>query len=475
MDGCHYIAGKWTNGTGDRVLKVVNPATGETVRDLLAASSADIDAALAAGARGFQEWRRVNPLERSAILRKAAELQRARAEPIAQAITREQGKTIAEARVEASRSAEHIEWNAEEGRRAYGRVIPSRIDGVHQFTRLEPVGCVAAFSPWNFPVGQLVRKIASALAAGCSIIVKAPEETPTGPIELVRCFADAGVPAGAINLVFGDPPAISRQLLASSAIKKVTFTGSVAVGRLLNEMAARSFKHTTMELGGHAPFIVCDDTDIDLAVRLGLQHKFRNAGQVCASPTRFLVQDSVYAQFLEAFAAGAAAIKVGDGTLATSQMGALAQPRRVEFVDALIRDAVAQGARLVGGGTRIGNAGCFYAPTVLADVPVTARIMNEEPFGPVAIINRFAKLDDAIAEANRLDFGLTSYGFTRSLAAAQRLGQEIEAGMVSLNHLGLGAAETPFGGVKDSGIGSEGGVEGLQPYFTTKFVTQIAA
>ncbi len=320
-----------------------------------------------------------------------------------------------------------------------------------------------------------MRKIASALAAGCSIIVKAPEETPTGPIELVRCFADAGVPAGAINLVFGDPPAISRQLLASSAIKKVTFTGSVAVGRLLNEMAARSFKHTTMELGGHAPFIVCDDADIDLAVRLGLQHKFRNAGQVCASPTRFLVQDGVYARFLEAFATGAAAIKVGDGALATSQMGALAQPRRVEFVDALIRDAVAHGARLVGGGTRIGNAGCFYAPTVLADVPATARIMNEEPFGPVAIINRFVKLDDAIAEANRLDFGLTSYGFTRSLAAAQRLGQEIEAGMVSLNHLGLGAAETPFGGVKDSGIGSEGGVEGLQPYFTTKFVTQIAA
>lgn len=475
MTASLFIDGAWTAGSGTRRGKVVNPATGQDIGDVAFAEVADLDRALAAAERSFAAWRRTTAFERYQILAKAAGLVRERAETIAAAITREQGKPLAEARMEAGATADFIDWYAQEGRRAYGRVIPSRIPGARQMTVAEPVGPVAAFSPWNFPCGQLVRKIAAALAAGCTIIAKAPEETPTCAIELVKCFAEAGVPAGVVNLVFGVPAEISGHLIPSPVIRKISFTGSVAVGRQLAAMAGQHLKRTTMELGGHAPFIVCGDVDVAAVATLGAGTKFRNAGQICTSPTRYIVDSAVHENFLERFTAIAEGLVVGDGAAAGTQMGPLAHARRIDAIDGLVRDAVEKGARLVTGGRRIGNQGNFYAPTVLADVPLAARVMSEEPFGPLAIVNRFDGLDAAIAEANRLPVGLGAYAFTRSSANAARLADEVESGMVSINHFGLAASETPFGGVKDSGHGSEGGSEGLEAYLAHKFVSQIGA
>ncbi|MDQ0469806.1 NAD-dependent succinate-semialdehyde dehydrogenase [Labrys wisconsinensis] len=472
MTASLFIDGAWSAGSGARRGTVVDPATGAAIGEVAFAEAADLDRALTAAERGFRAWRKVSAYERSRILRKAADLVRQRAETLAEAITREQGKPLAEARMEAGAAADVIDWYAEEGRRAYGRVIPARIPGARQVALSEPVGPVAAFSPWNFPVGQLVRKVAAALAAGCSIIAKAPEETPSCAMALARCFEEAGVPAGVLNLVFGVPAEISAHLIPSPVIRKVSFTGSVPVGRHLAALAGQHLKRTTMELGGHAPFIVCDDVDVEAVARLGAGIKFRNAGQICTSPTRFLVQAPMQERFAELFAGLAEGLAVGAGAAEGTQMGPLAHARRIDAVDGLVRDATEKGARLLTGGRRIGNQGFFYAPTVLADVPASARIMNEEPFGPVAIVNRFETLDEAIAEANRLPVGLGSYAFTGSTAQAGRLADEIEAGMVSINHFGLAAPETPFGGIKDSGHGSEGGSEGLQAYLATKFVSQ---
>ncbi|TPN85606.1 NAD-dependent succinate-semialdehyde dehydrogenase [Mesorhizobium sp. CU2] len=470
-----FIGGAWTDGTGSRRGKVVNPATGEAIGTVAFAEAADLDAALAAAESGFRVWRKATAFERYRILTKAADLMRERAETIAQAITREQGKPLAESRMEAGAAADITDWFAEEGRRAYGRVIPSRLPGARQVVLAEPVGPVAAFSPWNFPCGQLVRKLAAALAAGCSIIAKAPEETPSSAIELVRCFEEAGVPAGALNLVFGVPAEISSYFIPSPVIRKISFTGSVAVGRSLSALAGQHLKRTTMELGGHGPFIVCDDVDVDAVARIGAGIKFRNAGQVCTSPTRFLVDDKLKGRFTEAFTALAEKLVVGNGAADGTQMGPLAHARRVDALDGLIRDAAEKGARVVTGGRRIGNEGYFYAPTVLADVPLSARIMSEEPFGPVAIVNGFGTLDEAVAEANRLPYGLGAYAFAASTAKVAKIGDEVESGMISINHFGFAAPETPFGGIKDSGHGAEGGSEGLQAYLAMKFVSQVAA
>jgi succinate-semialdehyde dehydrogenase/glutarate-semialdehyde dehydrogenase len=472
MTASLFIDGAWTEGSGKRRGKVLNPATGQQTGEVPFVEEADLDRALAAAEKGFGVWKAMSPLERSKIMRKAADHMRERHETIARAITAEQGKPIAEARIEAALAPEHTEWNAEEGRRAYGRLIPARSSDVTQISLREPIGPVAAFSPWNFPVNQVVRKIVSSLAAGCSIIVKAPEETPTCAVELVKCFEEAGVPAGVVNLVFGMPAETSEKLIASPIIQKVSFTGSVPVGRHLGALAAQHLKPTTLELGGHAPFIVTEDVDAIAVAGAATASKFRNAGQVCISPTRFLVHEKVFDQFLDAFTEKAEAIKVGDGMAEETQMGPLAQARRVEGVDALIQDAAANGATIRTGGRRIGNQGFFYAPTILANVPLSARIMNEEPFGPVAIVNRVSSLDEALTEARRLPFALASYAFTNSLSAADRIANEIEAGMNTINHFGLGVPETPFGGFKDSGHGSEGGTEGLEAYLRTKFVTR---
>ncbi len=384
----------------------------------------------------------------------------------------EQGKPLAEAKGETLAGADVIDWFAEEARRTYGRVIPARAEGVYQLVVKEPVGPVAAFTPWNFPINQIVRKLSCALAAGCSIIAKAPEETPASPAELIRCFADAGVPAGVINLVYGIPAEISEYLIPHPIIRKMSFTGSTAVGKQLAALAGAHMKRVTMELGGHAPSIVFDDADVDLAAKLLSANKLRNAGQVCVSPTRLLVQEKVYGEFVGKFTEFAKAARVGDGMDGSTQMGPMANERRIAAMEAFVGDAVQKGATLKTGGNRIGNKGNFYEPTVLTDVPMSARIMNEEPFGPVAVIAAFKSFDDVVEEANRLPYGLAAYAYTRSAKTAQAIAASVETGMISINHHGLALPEVPFGGVKDSGYGSEGGSEAIEAYLNTKFVSQ---
>lgn len=468
-----FIDGTWRAGSGGRTGDVFDPATGNKIGEVAFAEAADLDLALAAADRAFAGWADTSAYARAGILRKAAALARERAEEIAQAIMRENGKPLSEARMEAGGTGDHIDWFAEEARRTYGRVIPSRQPEVEQKVVLEPVGPVAAFSPWNFPIGQLVRKIAGALAAGCTVIAKAPEETPTCAMILVKCFEDAGVPAGALNLVFGVPSEISAHLIPSPVIRKISFTGSVPVGALLGEMAGKYIKRATMELGGHAPFIVCEDADLDKVLPLAVGLKFRNAGQVCASPTRFLVEAPSFDRFLDGFVKGAEALTLGAGDKEGVGMGPLTHARRMDVMSGLVEDAVGKGAELKTGGARVGNEGWFFAPTVLANVPEDARIMNEEPFGPIAIVNRFDSFDDAIAEANRLPFGLAAFGFSNRTDRTHAMAKRIETGMMSINHFGLAAPETPFGGVKDSGYGSESGAEGIMAYLTPKLVSQF--
>jgi succinate-semialdehyde dehydrogenase/glutarate-semialdehyde dehydrogenase len=368
--------------------------------------------------------------------------------------------------------ADTIDWFAEEGRRAYGRVIPARQHDVYQLVIKEPVGPVAAFTPWNFPINQIVRKLSSALAAGCSIIVKAPEETPASPAELIRAFIDAGVPAGVVNLVYGDPAHISSYLIAHPAIRKISFTGSTPVGKQLAAMAGLHMKRMTMELGGHAPVVIFDDADVALAAKTMVASKFRNAGQVCVSPTRFLVQEGVFKDFVEQFVMHAEKLQVGSGLEATTTMGPLANPRRMSAMQNLVEDSQQHHAHIKTGGKRLGSSGNFWAPTVITELSTTARAMTEEPFGPMALINPFASFEDAVREANRLPFGLAAYAWTRSARTAQQIAASIETGMITINHLGLGMPETPFGGVKDSGYGSEGGTEALEAYMNPKFVSQ---
>lgn len=467
------IGGAWRAASDGRTIPVVNPATEEVIGHVAHASTADLDAALEAAAHGFAVWKAIPALDRSKLMRQAAQLLRERAEVIAPLMTMEQGKPLAQSRMELLAAADVIDWFAEEGRRTYGQVIPARAPGVLQITIKDPVGPVAAFTPWNFPVNQVVRKLSAALCTGCSIIVKAPEETPASPAALIRCFVDAGVPAGVVNLVFGVPSEISEYLIPHPVIRKISFTGSTPVGKHLAALAGAHMKRATMELGGHAPVLVFDDADVDQAVALMATHKFRNAGQVCVSPTRFLVQDGVADRFLEGFVAAAQKIRVGNGLDPATEMGPLANERRIPALERMVADALDHGGRLVTGGRRIGNTGWFYEPTVLADVPVTAAIMNDEPFGPVAVVNRIKDVDEALAEANRLPYGLAAYAFTRSTATAQRLRAEVRAGMLSVNHLGLALPEVPFGGLGDSGYGTEGGSEAVEAYLDTRFVTQL--
>jgi succinate-semialdehyde dehydrogenase/glutarate-semialdehyde dehydrogenase len=468
------IDGVWRDGRDNRTIDVLDPATGEVIGTVAHASRADLDDALAAAEKGFAVWREVGAFERAKLMRKAADILRARADEIAPVLTMEQGKPLLEAKGEVLAAADVIDWFAEEARRTYGQIIPSRTAGVTQMAIKLPVGPVAAFTPWNFPINQIVRKQSAALAAGCSIIVKAPEETPAAPAALMQAFVDAGIPAGVVNLVYGIPAEISEYLIPHPTIRKISFTGSTPIGKHLAALAGQHMKRATMELGGHAPAIVFDDADVSKAAKLLGTSKFRNAGQVCVSPTRFLVQDSVYDEFLDSFVNVARGIKVGSGLEADSQMGPLANERRIPALESLIADAVEHGAEVKTGGRRIGNKGNFFEPTVIANAPITSRIMNEEPFGPVAIINRFSTLDEAITESNRLPFGLASYAFTQSAKTIEALGLGIDAGMTTINHLGLALPEVPFGGVRESGYGTEGGSEAIESYLVTKFVTQMA-
>ncbi|RDI27179.1 NAD-dependent succinate-semialdehyde dehydrogenase [Pseudacidovorax intermedius] len=469
------IANEWVDAASGKTLDVINPATGQPIGKVAHAGKEDLDRALAAAQKGFEAWRFTPAHERAALMRKAAGLVRERANEIAPLLTQEQGKPLAEARIEVVAAADIIEWFADEGRRVYGRIVPSRNLAAQSLVIKEPVGPVAAFTPWNFPINQVVRKLGAALAAGCSFLVKAPEETPASPAALIKAFVDAGVPAGVVGLVFGDPAEISSYLIPHPVIRKITFTGSTPVGKQLAAMAGQHMKRATMELGGHAPVIVADDADIALAVKAAGAAKFRNAGQVCISPTRFLVHNSIKAEFTAALVKHAQGLKVGDGLAEGTSMGPLANSRRLTAMANVVQDARAKGAKVVAGGERIGSEGNFFAPTVLDDVPLDASVFNDEPFGPVAAIRGFDTLEDAIAEANRLPFGLSSYAYTRSIKNAHLLSQRIEAGMVWINQPATPTPEMPFGGVKDSGYGSEGGPEAIEAYLNTKSVTIMAA
>ena len=466
-----FINGKWQEPAEGKTLPVFNPATGKEIGRVAHASRPDLERAVAAAQKGFEIWRDMLPAERSKIMRKAAALFRERVGEIAPLLTQEQGKPLAEAKAETLAGADVIEWFAEEGFRIYGRIVPSRVSvTIRQMVMKDPVGPVAAFTPWNFPINQVVRKVSAALAAGCSILVKAPEETPAAPAALIRAFADAGLPPGVLGLVYGTPAEISSFLIPHPVIRKVTFTGSIAVGKQLAALAGQHMKRVTMELGGHAPVIVCEDADIALAVKATGAAKFRNAGQVCISPTRFLVHRSIVGDFAQALAEHAKALRVGDGLAEGTQMGPLANARRMDAMTTFTEDAVKKGAKLLTGGERIGNAGNFWQPTILADVPKEAKIFNDEPFGPVAAIQPFDTLEQAIAESNRLLMGLAGYAFTKSLKYADVLARKLEVGMLWMNMPAMPSAEMPFGGVKDSGYGSEGGPEALEAYLNSRAV-----
>ena len=467
-----FIGGEWVSGEGRRLEPVINPATEEVIGQLPFASTADLDRALAAASESFPRWRAIAPHERGKILKRAADLLRERTDHIARLATLEEGKTLAETRWEVSLSADIFDWYAEEGRRAYGRVLPQRASGVRMTVLKEPVGPVAAFAPWNFPIGNPARKIGAALGAGCSCILKPAEETPASALEVARALEDAGLPKGVLSVVFGVPSEVSTHLLASPIIRAISFTGSTVVGKQLMKLAADGMKRTTMELGGHAPVVVFDDIDVEQVVDQAIIAKYRNAGQICVSPTRFYIHAKIYDRFVATFTARAKSLRVGDGLSDSSQMGPLAHPRRVNAMETLLGDARNCGAKFHLGGSRLGSKGYFWQPTVLAEVPVKARIMNEEPFGPVAIFNPFSRFDEVIQQANRLPYGLAAYAFTGSAKTVNLLGEQIEAGMIGINSFGISVPESPFGGVKESGHGSEEGIEGLDACLVTKFVAE---
>jgi len=467
-----FIDGQWLNGDGRAGEDVINPATEKPLARLPHASVADLDRALEAARKGFALWRTISAYERAKVMRKAADLMRERYDAISKILVQEQGKAYPEARAEVRTSADIIEWYAEEGRRAYGRIVPGAFKGIRQIVVQEPVGIVAAFTPWNFPTLTPARKIGGALAAGCSLILKASEETPGACVEMVRCFADAGLPAGVLNLVFGVPATISEHLIAKDDVRKISFTGSIPVGKHLAALAAKGMKRATMELGGHSPVVVFADADPEKSADTIAAYKYRNAGQVCISPTRFYVQEPVYSRFLARFTEYAKSLKLGDGLEKGVTMGPLANARRIDAMEWFVNDAKDRGGKIVTGGGRRGNQGYFYEPTVITEVPDDCRIMTQEPFGPLAPVVTFKTMDEVVERANSLPYGLAAYAFTGSAQTANLIADALQSGMVGVNSINVSTPETPFGGVKESGYGSEGGLEGLQAYLNTKFISQ---
>jgi len=467
-----FIAGEWISKGNRKSEEVLNPATGEVLGELPHATEEDLDRALAAADAGFKVWRAKLPEERSEVLRKAATLMRERADQITTVATLESGKPILQSRIELKMATEVLEWYAEEGRRAYGRVLAQRQPGSRMYVVKEPVGPVAAFAPWNFPQGNPARKMGASLGAGCSCVFKPAEDTPATAILMARCMQDAGLPDGVLNVVFGVPHIVSTYILSSPIIRKMSFTGSVPVGKSLMKLAADNMIRTTMELGGHAPVLVFEDADLDAVVNMSVAAKYRNGGQVCVSPTRFLVHESIFDEFVTRFTAKTKEITVGNPLDENTKMGPLIHARRLEAISSIIDDAVEAGATLNIGGAAIDGPGNFYQPTVLSNVPHSARIMNEEPFGPVAIINKFSDFDGVVSEANRLPFGLAAFAFTDSSKRVKLLGEQLEAGMIGINSFAISVPESPFGGIKESGHGSEEGIEGLEACLVTKFISE---
>jgi succinate-semialdehyde dehydrogenase / glutarate-semialdehyde dehydrogenase len=468
-----YINGQFIAAEGRKTQPVFNPANNEIIGQLPHASAADLEAAVESAQKAFVSWRKTSPMERSKILRKAAELARERADSIARNLTLDQGKPFAEAKMEILGCADHADWHAEECRRIYGRWIPSRQEGVRQLVVREPVGVVAAFTPWNFPFNQAIRKICAALGAGCTVILKGPEDTPSAIMALARMFHDAGLPPGCLNIVWGVPHEVSDYLIKHPTVRKISFTGSVPVGKQLASLASAYMKRSTMELGGHSPVLVFDDADVERAADMLAAFKFRNAGQVCISPTRFYVQEGVYDRFVERFLAKTKAIKVGPGMEPTSNMGPLVHDRRVKAIADFVADAKARGADVVTGGSAIEGPGNFFQPTVVLAPPDDSMLMTAEPFGPIGAVVKFKTFDEAVARANALPFGLAAYAFTSSSKTSTAVGHALESGMVSINHFGMALPEVPFGGIKDSGQGYEGGMETFDGYLNTKFITQL--
>jgi succinate-semialdehyde dehydrogenase/glutarate-semialdehyde dehydrogenase len=464
-----FIGGEWRRGTASSSSPVINPATGETMDRLSHASADDLDDALEASSYAFVRWSRTNSGRRAEIVIEAARLMRERADAIAPLLTLEQGKPLSQAKAEVVVAADMVQWYGEQARRIYGRLVPSPLEGGELSVRHEPVGPCALFSPWNMPILLASRKIGGALAAGCSAILKPAEETPAAIAEVVRCFVDAGLPHGALNLVYGVPKEISRHLLASSVIRKVSLTGSVGVGREIAQLGSTNFVRTTLELGGYAPVLILPDADIERAVGLLVAAKFRNAGQLCLAPTRFLVHEAVYERFAASFAEATRKLRVGNG-MGAVDVGPLANARRRDAIASLVDDAVGRGARVLAGGASIAQPGYFFQPTVLADVPDAARIRTEEPFGPVAIVDPFSDLEAAIDSANATDFGLAGYAFTDSASAQKKIIEGLRLGVIAFNNVAVSVAEAPFGGVKNSGYGRESGEEGLSEYLTVKTV-----
>jgi len=465
------INGEWQSGTGSVQTSLINPANGDLVGQYLSASQSELDAALRAAGEAFPKWKATAAAERGKILRRAASIMRERTEEIATILTTEQGKPLSESRSELVATAEMFDWFAEEAPRAYGRIVPPRAANLRQHVVREAVGPAAMFCSWNFPARNPGYKIAAALAAGCSCIVKPAEETPLTAMAIALALTDAGLPKGAVNLVYGDAANLSAHLIASPIIRKISFTGSTQVGKLLSRLAANTVKKMTLELGGHAPVIVFEDADIDLAVSLTGAAKFRNAGQVCISPTRFFVHAARASEFIEKMSVLAEKQVVGDGINPATTMGPLIHARRLADVGTFVNDALDRGASASTGGKRLERAGFFYAPTVISNLPRDSKLLNEEPFGPVASIVSFDSFDEVVGRANALPFGLAAYAFTQSLKTANDIADSIESGMVGVNTTRISYPETPFGGVKESGYGSEGGIEGLDAYLVTKSVS----
>jgi succinate-semialdehyde dehydrogenase / glutarate-semialdehyde dehydrogenase len=468
------IDGRWVTGSEGAGEEILNPATEEVLGILPHASREDLDRALAAAQRGYEVWRKSLPQERSRLLKRVASLIREEMKRLMTIMTLEQGKPLHESRDELASSADLLDWLGEEAMRIYSRILPS-IDGGRfvQAVRYEPVGVVLGLSPWNFPNILPAGKIGHALAAGCSIIVKPAEETPGSAIALARLFERAGLPPGVLQVVFGVPAEVSSYLIGSPVVRKVAFTGSVPVGKHLYELCARGMKKVTLELGGHAPVIVFDDVDVEEVACITAASKFANAGQVCVAPSRFYVHESIADSFAARFAEIARGLRVDNGLADGVQMGPMANQRRIAAMEDFVADARDKGAGVVTGGSRIGDRAYFFAPTVLTDVPPEAKIMQVEPFGPLAPINRWTHLDDVVAAANGLPYGLTAYAFTRSLQRAGEVSEALEAGMVGVNSMSVAGHLVPFGGIKDSGIGRVGGAEGLHEYLVSKTVSHL--
>lgn len=463
------IGGQWRDSAQRQ--DVLNPATETPVGSVPLASAQDLQDALQAAKEGLRVWRSTSPVARGQVLTRAAELLRSRVDAIAHALVLEQGKVLAGARGEVTRGCTLLDWDAAEGRRLYGRIIPGDPHTRNSAVR-EPIGVVAAFSPWNAPFASPMRKIAGALAAGCSLVLKPAEETPASAWFIAQALQDAGLPAGVFNLVYGHPEEVSSTLIADPAVRMVTFTGSVPVGRKLSALAGQYLKPAIMELGGHAPVLICRDADPVAVAAKALVAKSVNSGQICVSPTRFFVEEPVFDSFVQAFAEGARAVRVGNGLDAASQIGPLTNGRRVAAIHELVEDARHRGARVLAGGQKPAGPGYFYPLTVLANVPDDARVMHEEPFGPLAVVNPIASLDEGIARANELPFGLAAYAFTESVKNLDAISTRVEVGSLAINHFSVSSAETPFGGIKDSGFGREGGIEGVEAYTVIKSISQ---